>query len=233
VNRTNNLDVLLWGRFGRWLCFLLASTSIACLLLEFYGICPMRTGVLFIFLPASVCLFLLALFDKRHGDAHLCKAVVMGCIAGLIAAVAYDVFRLPFVFAKEWHVTGIFPPLSLFKVFPRFGAMILGELTEQTTYSTLAQILGWTYHFSNGAAFGIMYLALICDPRQRSWWWGIVFATGIEIAMLLTPYTSAFAIRTTSAFIVATLSAHVIFGCALGKAAQHLAGVRCGKKSCS
>ncbi len=48
----------------------------------------------------------------------------------MLGAVAYDVFRLPFVFAKEWGLDSVLPPLQLFKVFPRFGAMILGEPSE-------------------------------------------------------------------------------------------------------
>jgi len=66
----------------------------------------------------------------------------------LLGAVAYDVFRLPFVFAKEWGLDSVLPPLQLFKVFPRFGAMILGEPSEQPRYSLAAQLIGWTYHFS-------------------------------------------------------------------------------------
>jgi len=77
--------------------------------------------------------------------------------------VAYDVFRLPFVFAKEWGIASVVPPMNLFKVFPRFGAMILGQPVEQTTYTLAADLVGWTYHFSNGLTFGIMYLAMIGD----------------------------------------------------------------------
>ena len=43
-------------------------------------------------------------------------------------------FRLPFVFAKAWGIEGIVPPMNLFKVFPRFGAMVLGQPLEQAQY---------------------------------------------------------------------------------------------------
>ena len=49
----------------------------------------------------------------------------------VLAAVAYDVFRLPFVFAREWGISSVVPPMNLFKVFPRFGAMILAQPLEQ------------------------------------------------------------------------------------------------------
>ena len=144
------------------------------------------------------------------------QGVVIGAVAGFVAACAYDVFRLPFVFSREWHLESIVPPMNLFKVFPRFGAMILGEAVEQPTYSFAAHLIGWAYHFSNGVTFGVMYVAMIGDARRRSWLWAVLLATGLELAMLLTPYPQFFAIPLTALFIAATLTAHLVFGVALG-----------------
>jgi hypothetical protein len=105
--------------------------------------------------------------------------------------------------------------MSLFKVFPRFGAMILGEPIEQPAYSLTAHLIGWAYHFSNGVTFGIMYVAMIGDAR-RSWLWAVLLATGLELAMLLTPYPQFFAIPLSALFVAVTLTAHLIFGFALG-----------------
>ena len=84
----------------------------------------MRIFTPFIFLPALAALILFAALDRKRGDGQLWRAVLIGLGAGLLAAVAYDVFRLPFVFAKEWGIASVVPPMNLFKVFPRFGAMI-------------------------------------------------------------------------------------------------------------
>jgi len=149
----------------------------------------------------------------------LSESVLVGALAGLaglLAAVAYDVFRLPFVFAKEWGIDSIVPPMKLFKVFPRFGAMVLGQPIEQTNYSLTTQIVGWIYHFSNGITFGVMYMALIGDASRRSWWWGVVLAVGLEVAMLATPYTQFFGINMSARFVVVTLTAHLLFGIVLG-----------------
>src|SRR5690242_17543926 len=89
----------LWTGGGRWLVFLLAASSIACLLFDFYGLCQMRIFTAFVFLPAAVALIGFALLDRSRGDGQLWRAVLIGLTAGLLAAVAYDVFRLPFVFA--------------------------------------------------------------------------------------------------------------------------------------
>src|SRR6185369_10169079 len=211
-----------WSAGGRCLVFLLASTSIACLLLDFYGVCPMQLFTVAIFLPAMMALGALAILDWRRGDGQLGRAVLIGAAAGLLAAVAYDLFRLPFVFAKEWGIAAIVPPMKLFKVFPRFGAMILGQPIEQESYSLAAALLGWGYHFSNGAAFGVMYVAMVGDAR-RSWGWAVLMAAGLELGMLFTPYPQVFSIAVTARFVLVTMAAHAIFGVELGLAARRLA----------
>ena len=212
-----------WNVRGRWLVFLLAGSSIACLLFDFYGICPMRLFTPFIFLPALIALFAFALLDRERGDWQLWRAVLIGLTAGLMAAVAYDLFRLPFVFARQWGIASVVPPMNLFKVFPRFGAMILGEPIEQSSYSVAAQLLGWVYHFANGATFGVMYLAIIGNPTRHHWAWAVLMALFLEIGMLLTPYPQAFHIPITPRFVILTIAAHVIFGICLGHATRWVA----------
>src|SRR5439155_4210316 len=146
----------------------------------------------------------------------LWRGVIFGSVAGFLSAVAYDVFRLPFVFSHAWNLGGIVPQMPLYKVFPRFGAMILGQPVEQKHYSLATQLVGWIYHFSNGVTFGVMYVALIGDPRRRSWWWGVVMATGIEMALLVSPYGRFFGIAVPGLFIAVTLTAHLVFGAVMG-----------------
>ena len=212
-----------WTARGRWLVFLLAASSIACLLFDFYALCPMRIFTAFIFLPALAILFAVALLDRQRGDGQLWRAVLIGLVGGLLAAVAYDVFRLPFVFAKEWGIASIVPPMKLFKVFPRFGAMILGQPIEQPGYSTAAHVLGWIYHFSNGATFGVMYVAMIGNATRRHWAWAVLMALALELGMLLTPYPQVFNIPVTTRFVTVTVAAHAIFGVGLGLTVRWLA----------
>jgi hypothetical protein len=212
-----------WTALGRWLVFMLAASSIACLLFDFYRLCPMRVFTVFVFLPALAALIAFAVFDRQRGDGRLWQAVMIGLAGGLIAAFAYDVFRLPFVFAKEWGIASIVPPMGLFKVFPRFGAMILGQPIEQSSYSLAAQIVGWLYHFSNGATFGVMYVAMIGNPTRRHWAWAVVMALALELGMLLTPYPQVFNIPMTTRFIMVTVAAHAIFGIGLGLTVRWLA----------
>jgi hypothetical protein len=211
-----------WSPDCRLAVFALASTSILSLLVEFYGLFSMRTFTLFVSLPALFALTAWALFDHATGSQRLCRGIVVGSIAGLVAALAYDIFRLPFVFAHGLGIERVVPPLQLFKVFPRFGAMLLGQPLEQHVYSALAQLVGWAYHFSNGLTFGIMYMALVGDADKRHWAWAILFAVLLEVGMLFTPYPVFFGIALTPRFVVVTMAVHTVFGVVMGLAALGL-----------
>ena len=61
-----------------------------------------------------------------------------------------------------------------------------------------------------------MYVAMIGDARRRTWLWAVALATGLELAMLLTPYPQFFAIPLTAVFVAVTFTAHLVFGLTLG-----------------
>jgi hypothetical protein len=209
-----------WTPLGRTITFVLAASSIWCLLAEFYKLCSMRTFTFAVLIPATALLVLITILDYFKGDRRLFKAVMIGACGGFLAAVAYDTFRIPWVLGATDHVGPWWLRLPLFKVFPQFGAMILGQpytpTTPESQFTFAAHLVGWIYHFSNGITFGVMYMAMIGDARKRSWVWAIVLAAGLELAMLFTPYTRFFGINLAALFVVVTLAAHMIFGVALG-----------------
>lgn len=176
----------------------------------------MRTFAGAIFVPAMLGLSGLTIFDHCRGSGELMRAITIGAVGGLLAAVAYDLFRAPFVFARQWGIAGVVPALNLFKVFPAFGAMLLGQPIQQAHYSLAAQYLGWVYHFSNGLTIGVMYLALIGAGARRHWGWAVLLALGLELGMLFTPYPRVFGIPVTFRFVLVTLAAHAVFGVCLG-----------------
>jgi hypothetical protein len=210
------------------LVFVLSAASIWCLLAEMYGLCDMRAFAAFILLPATAALYAIALLDRfGGGDRRLFRAVMLGSLAGLFGAVMYDIFRLPFVFSDAWGMGRIgIPQMPLFKVFPRFGALILGEPLEQPSYSAAAHLLGWLYHFSNGATFGVMFAAMYAGAKEAigavsagAWkpvFWATLMAVGIEVCLLLSPYARFFDIHVTTRFVVVTMLAHIIFGLSMG-----------------
>ena len=79
-----------WSPECRLLVFALASTSILSLLVEFYVLGSMRAFTFLVSLPALVGLLAWALFDREIGSQRLWRAIVVGSLAGLVAAMAYD-----------------------------------------------------------------------------------------------------------------------------------------------
>jgi hypothetical protein len=203
----------------RMLVFLLAATSIASLLGEMYHLWPMRLFTLGVFAPACGALAAFAIYDRWRGDGRACRMILIGAVAGFLAAAAYDTFRVPFVYSTRWGLNGVVPSLPLFKVFPQFGAMILGGTDSS---SLAANVLGWGYHFSNGITFGVMYAMLVNGQWQRRWLVAILFAVGLELAMLFTPYPATFGIRVTETFVIVTLTEHLIFGVTMGRSCIRL-----------
>jgi hypothetical protein len=218
---------LQWTPPGRAVVFVLSATSIWCLLAEMYHFVDMRTFFFTILLPSTVALYGLAVLDRVRGDGRLWRAVVIGTIGGLVGAVAYDIFRLPFVYSNAWGLGRLgIPQMPLFIVFPRFGALLLGQPVEQQSYSLAANLIGWAYHFSNGATFGVMFASMYAGASEaygetrintaKAIAWGMFMAAGIELCLLTSPYAAFFGIAITPRFVVVTMIAHLIFGLGLG-----------------
>lgn len=195
----------------RFVVFILASMSFACLLGEFYDLWSMRAFACIVLLPSTALLAILAVVGSRakvlSSRPQLAQAAMWireGALGGIIAAVAYDLFRVPFV------LNGY----PLFKVFPEFGRMLLDSNEPQW----LVHAVGWTYHFSNGAALGIMFLCLLPRAMPKIYWIsGVAWAMLVETILLLTPYRDFFKIAMPfTTFLFLTASAHAIFGLALG-----------------
>lgn len=191
---------------SRAVVFLTASLSFAVLLGHLWGLAPMHRSGWWVLPPAAA---LLACSAWRH-RALGCRSadspatwVITGAGVGIAAAAAYDLYRLPFVLGGA----------PLFKVFPRFGEMLLN--TAEPRWAVHA--VGWAYHFSNGAALGIMFLTLVAGPRRPpivvS---GVLWALAVEAALLLSPYAQFFGFAVNGRFLFYTISAHAVFGLCLG-----------------
>ena len=183
----------------------LASMSFAALLGHFYGFWSMKVFTPIVLLPATLILIYLAI----SGQAQTRFIIVQGALAGLLAAVVYDIFRVPFVLAGK----------PLFDVFPQFGQLLLYGHLVKGDHSLPVQLVGWTYHFQNGMALGIMALAMIplsAKPMAR-FWACVLWATGVEIFLLISPYYRYLGLHMPmKLFVPITLAAHLVFGAILG-----------------
>ena len=189
----------------RALVFALAFLSFACLLGQFFGFWTMHAFGCVVLPPATALLAFIAWRTRcePRGWRSPHTWIVQGALGGVVAAVAYDLYRLPFVLGGA----------PLFKVFPRFGQLLLGADGP----AWLVQTLGWSYHFSNGAALGIMFLALVTRPSPRVLLWGAVaWALFIEAMLLLSPYAKFFGLALNGRFLFLTATAHLVFGLVLG-----------------
>jgi hypothetical protein len=183
--------------------FGLAFLSFACLLGHFYGLWTMHVFACTVLPPAILVLAAIAWRKKSAGAVSPRTWIVEGACAGLVAAVAYDLYRVPFVLNGA----------PLFKVFPQFGELILAGTQPRWA----VHLMGWAYHFSNGAALGIMFLALLPRFTPRLMLWGAVgWALFVETMLLLTPYANVFGLKVDGRFLFLTASAHLVFGVTLG-----------------
>ena len=198
--------MILFHLLARLYVFLLASASFAALLGAFYGHWSMSDAVLYGVMPSLGLLVLVAAGDRgdRPRDPSRPSTwVVEGALGGLVAAIAYDLFRLPFVLYGY----------PLFDVMPKFGAMILGKSASHAQQL----FVGWGYHFVNGMALGMMLLALW--PTKWVRWiilGAIVWAAVVEGILLASPYAEKLGLEMNQTFIILTASAHLIFGIVLG-----------------
>ncbi len=189
----------------RSVVFGLAWLSFGCLLGHFYGLWTMHLFGCWVLPPATLLLAFCA-YSHRTDPAGLRSPftwITQGTAGGIVAALAYDLYRLPFVLSGE----------PLFKVFPRFGELLLGR----TQPVWLVNTMGWTYHFSNGAALGIMFLVMASYWRRPPFFWGaVLWAVFVEAMLLLTPYATSFGLKLNGRFLFLTATAHLIFGAVLG-----------------
>lgn len=172
-----------------------AATSISSLLLYMAGVMPLRTAGLAVLLPGMLVLvafWVLVAFSDR-GDLH--RRLLWGCWAGLLATFLYDLVRVPMV------VAGV----PVFKAISYFGTVFVGVPAP----TVISEIVGWTYHLSNGVGFALMYLLWVRVPR---WWTAVGWGLVLEGVMLLTPYAEVFGYKLSRQFLTITIGAHIVYG---------------------
>lgn len=176
----------------------LGASSIATLLLYFYGVSSMGPAVKTILVPGALALAVVGIWSRQAQRYELLERIISGLWAGGLATLAYDVVRLPI------SLSG----LPVFKAISYFGTIIL----DQPSPTPASEVVGWAYHLSNGIGFGLMYAAIIVRPR---WWTAVIWSLVLEAVMLVTPYAEVFGYKVGSQFLAITISSHVIYGLVL------------------
>jgi len=181
-----------------WIPLLLGAAPIASLLLYFLGTTSLSQGTRWILLPALIFLALFVIWRNSAGDRALTRRIGAGLWAGALATLAYDLVRVPL------SDSGV----PVFKAISYFGTSMLAAPHP----SLSSEIVGWSYHLSNGMGFGLMYAIAIATPRL---WTAITWGLVLEGIMLLTPYAEVFGYRASSTWLATTVGAHLIYGAAM------------------
>ena len=184
--------------------FFLGASSITSLLLYFYGAVSMGRGTRWMLLPALAALVIFLCWCRVSGRRELFDRVLAGLWAGALATFAYDVVRLPIVVAGT----------PVFKAISYFGTVIL----DKTSPTTMSDLVGWSYHFSNGTGFGLMCAVALARP---SLWTAMVWGVVLELAMLATPYAEVFGYNLSPKFLAITVGSHLVYGAALWAALSY------------
>ncbi len=153
----------------------------------------------------------LAVVVVTAGDGSARRALAAlarrGVVVGVIGTAVYDASRWVLV-----QVGGL--ELSPFEAFPLFGQALLGQSRE----GLLVTVAGIGYHVLNGVAFGVAYTIWF---GRRQWWWGIVFALGLE-AFMLALYPGWLDPRSIAELTQVSMVGHFAYGTALGLTATRL-----------
>src|SRR5437867_5000350 len=176
----------------------LGASSVATLLLYFYGVAELGHSVRVLLLPSTVALVVLTVWARRTGRRELYDRIMGGLWAGLFASLAYDAARVPIAHAG----------IPVFRAISYFGTVFLGQ--PKPTLG--ADVIGWTCHLANGVGFGLMYATLFSRPR---WWTAVGWGVFLELSMLYTPYAEVFGYQRTTTFFAITMGAHVCYGLGL------------------
>ena len=148
-------------------------------------------------------------------------------ISGALASFALEAIRIPGYMVTKWIPMDSM--ISLPGLFLTEKISSLSEVKQVVMQSGVAMnlyhapldafIAGGLWHFWNGATFGIIYALIIGRGR---WWYGIIWASIIEIGMMFAPYLimmkGPFGIEHMDGYnlFTITLLAHIAFGAVLG-----------------
>jgi len=205
---------------------ILSGASASLLIFGPLGIMPYATYRDVAIIPSVIAIFAIGTLS-RSKFPRLTNRLFKGMLAGGIASFALEAIRIPGYMVTKWLPMDSM--ISLPGLFLTEKITALSEVKQTIMQSGVAMNLyhapidafmaGALWHFWNGATFGIIYALFIGKGR---WWYGMIWAFIIEIAMMLAPYLiimkGPFGIEHMDGYnlFTITLVAHLAFGAVLG-----------------
>ncbi len=164
-------------------------------------------------IPAVLVLIVVSLLSRRWYLA-LQRAIFWGALAGLIATIPLEIIRL--IGFRLGFMPGNLPRLM--------GVLLLNRFALGPSF--LSDLAGWTYHFWNGASFGILYVLFLGTARR---WMGLLFGMMVGLGFLVSPVMISlgvgyFGLQFSYGLPSTVLLAHLAFGAALGLLVRRFLG---------
>jgi hypothetical protein len=157
-------------------------------------------------LPSLVLLVIALAVGKAWGKSSFVSRVIAGIVSGIIATVALEIVREAGF--RLGYMPGDLPRL--------LGVLLTNRFLEGP--SPFSDVVGWAYHFWNGACFGMVYAVLFWWAR---WWFAIIYGMVIGVIFMVSPSVTAtgigyFGLQFSLGFPVTVILAHIAFGIVLG-----------------
>ncbi len=170
------------------------------------GLAPMSSLGLWLLIPSLLLLGIVAGVTAWRGHRRLSNRILAGAVAGFVATFGLEAVR-----ATSFHV---------FEGMPGDLPRLLGVLLTDRFMlgpSLLSDVLGWTYHFWNGAAFGIIFAVLL---GRGSILGALAYGLLVGIGFLLSPAVKSLGVGFMGvempSMIITVLLAHLAYGLMLG-----------------
>jgi hypothetical protein len=156
-------------------------------------------------LPSIVVLIVVIFITIGLGHRVLARRMIAGLAAGTIATLGLEVVR-----TTSFHLGGM--PGDL----PRLLGVLMTD-RFMLGPSRLSDVLGYSYHFWNGACFGLIFAVIF---GRRSLWWSSIYGLVIGVGFLASPAVRAMGVGFLAlqkpSMIVTVVLAHVVYGLILG-----------------
>ncbi len=157
-------------------------------------------------IPSFIIIIAGLIMSNSIGLEDLGRQIRNGIFGGLAGTVGLEIVR-----EIGFHLGGM--PGDMPKLL---GVLLLNQFAMGP--DTLSNIAGWSYHFWNGASFGIIYSILFGRGKK---WSGIIYALLIGIGFMVSPAVVAmgvgrFGVEFGIGFPVTVILAHLAFGTLMG-----------------
>jgi len=183
-----------------------AGTAPTAFPLSQMGVGSLHELALRLVIPAALFLVTAFIFLQAKGYLVTAKLMVVGAVAGAVATLALEAIRYPGF--KLGYMPGNLPDLM--------GVLLLDRFAQGP--STASTLVGFAYHFWNGACFGMIFALL---KGKLSNWWALAYGLAVGVGFLMSPVVQALGVGLFGKdfgwhFAETVLTAHAAFGTALG-----------------